>query len=185
MLNGLLGKKIEMSQVFDEQGRVTPVTILEVGPCKIVQIKNNGVIAQIGFGEKKGRPRYLKEVTAVSKEIEEGKVVSISEVFKSGDKVIVTGISKGKGFAGVVKRWGFAGGPATHGQSDRLRAPGSIGTQSKGRVWKGKKMAGRMGGEKVTVKGLEIVEVDEKNNLVKVKGAIPGARNSVVLVRKQ
>lgn len=106
------------------------------------------------------------------------------EGLKIGDKLKVTGTSKGKGFAGVMKRWGFHGGPKTHGQSDRSRAPGSIGTQEMGRVWKGKKMAGRMGGDKITVRGLKVVEVDKEKKLVKVTGAVPGARSSRVIVRK-
>lgn len=134
------GKKIEMSQVFDETGRVVPVALVE---------------------------------------IEEW-----SEELKPDIPVVVVGTSKGKGFAGVMKRWGFKGGPATHGQSDRARAPGSIGgTTTPGRVYKGKKMAGRMGGDKVTIKGLKIVAVDEKEKIVKISGPIPGARNSKVVLK--
>ncbi len=136
----LTGKKIEMSQVFKEDGTVVPVTILSMD------------------------------------EIEELKV---------GDKIKITGTSKGKGFAGVMKRWGFSGGPKTHGQSDRARAPGSIGTQKMARVWKGKKMAGRTGTATVTVKGLKVIEIDSEKKLVKVKGAVPGSRNSKIIVSKQ
>ena len=114
-------------------------------------------------------------------------ILSVDSVngLKVGDKVRITGTSKGKGFAGVVKRWGFAGGPKTHGQGDRLRAPGSIGTQAMARVWKGKKMPGRMGGDTITLKGLKIVEIDEKKRLIKVRGAVPGSRNSKIIVGKQ
>ncbi len=134
------GKKIEMSQVFSEEGKVVPVTLV--------------------------------------------KLEEWSEKLNSEASVIITGTSKGKGFAGVMKRWGFHGGPATHGQSDRARAPGSIGgTTTPGRVYKGKKMPGRMGGGRVTVKGLKIVEADEKEKIIKVSGAIPGARNSKVVLR--
>lgn len=134
------GKKIEMSQMFDDHGRVVPVTLV--------------------------------------------KVESWSDKLKPETPVTVVGTSKGKGFAGVMKRWGFAGGPATHGQSDRARAPGSIGgTTTPGRVYKGKKMAGRKGGDRVTVKGLKIIEADEKEKIVKVSGAIPGARNSEVVLK--
>ncbi len=140
MVKEIRGKKIEMSQVFDKEGRVVPVTLVKVDDW--------------------------------------------SEKLKPEASVMIVGTSKGKGFAGVVKRWHFKGGPATHGQSDRERAPGSIGsTTTPGRVYKGKKMAGRMGRERVTVKGLKIVEVDEKEKIVKVSGAIPGARNSEVVLK--
>ena len=114
-------------------------------------------------------------------------ILSMDEIkeLKVGDKIRITGISKGKGFAGVMKRWGFHGGPKTHGQSDRSRAPGSIGTQEMARVWKGKKMAGRMGTATVTVKGLEVMEVDEQTKMIKAKGAVPGSRNSKIIVRRQ
>lgn len=185
MINGLLGKKIEMGQLFGEKGKVIPITILRIGPCVVTEVENENNVVQIGFEEKRGKPRHVKEVKTEGAMVKKGEVVSVADVFNNGDKVVVTGISKGKGFAGVVKRWGFAGGPKTHGQSDRQRAPGSIGTQNVGRVWKGKKMAGRMGSQKVTVKGLKVVEIDSENNLVKIKGAVPGARNSVVFVRKE
>ena len=140
MATEIKGKKIEMSQVFDEQGRVVPVTSVRVEEW--------------------------------------------SEKLKPEAPVVVVGTSKGKGFAGVMKRWGFHGGPATHGQSDRPRAPGSIGgTTTPGRVYRGKKMPGRMGGERTTVKGLKIVGVDEKEKIVKISGAIPGARNSKVVLK--
>lgn len=214
MFSAILGKKIGQSQRFTEEGKRLPVTFIEAGPCSVVQIKNlekDGYLAiQLGFGEKKPKritkpikghirganlevpPRFLKEMRIMNQELgimeqlKLGDVVKVGDVFKSGDKVQVTGISKGKGFAGVVKRWGFAGGPRTHGQSDRERAPGSIGsTTTPGRVYKGKKMAGRMGQDKVTIKGLEVVEVDPEKNLLVVKGLVPGHRNSLLLIKKR
>lgn len=195
-----------MSQVFKEDGTVVPVTLLEVGPCVVAQVKTKekeGYQAlQLGFGKKKKitkplrehlkglewTPRYLCEFrTDVSLENlpQRGEVLHLQDVFKVGDKVVVWGISKGKGFAGVVKRWGFADGPKTHGQTDKLRAPGSIGAQGVGRVVKGKKMPGRMGGARITVKGLEVIEVEEKNNVMKVKGAVPGNRGGLVVIKKE
>lgn len=207
MLEGLIGKKIEMTQFFQDDGTVVPVTVIEAGPCVITQVKNEdkeGYKAlQMGFGHTKPKnlkksayghlknikekPRYLKEFRV--KEIEEGikvgKTYKAEDVFAVGDMVRVTGTSKGKGFAGVIKRWGFHGGPKTHGQSDRLRAPGSIGGGTDpGRVYKGKKMAGRMGGDTVTVIGLEVIEIDNTKNHIKVKGAVPGHEGAIVTVQK-
>lgn len=211
MLNGLLGKKKEMSQIFDAEGNIIPVTILEVGPCVVTQVKTkekDGYEAfQLGFEHTKPKllkkpqaghfknirqkPRFLREVKVDEEQKEKpefkvGDKIRVAHVFKVGDKVAVVGVSKGKGFAGVVKRWGFAGGPKTHGQSDRLRAPGAIGsTTTPGRVYRGKKMAGRMGGEQVTVKGLRVVDIDAKNNQLKVKGAVPGCRDGIIFIQKQ
>lgn len=211
MLNAILGKKIEQSQYFRENGQRIPVTLIKAGPCPVVQIKTpkkDGYFAyQLGFGEKKRPlkpilghsqkgglkivPRYLQEVRSESngsdqRELKPGEVIKVGEVLKVGDKVQVTGTAKGKGFAGVVKRWGFAGGPRTRGQSDRERAPGSIGsTTTPGRVYKGKKMAGRMGGQKVTIKNLEVVEVEGEKNLLVLKGLVPGAKRSLLLIQKQ
>lgn len=207
MINALIGKKIEMSASFDKKGNLIPLTLIQVGPCPVTYIKTpdkDGYWAvQIGFGEKKPKKvkkpifghlkkagiklplRFLREImTNQEAKIKVGEIVGVGEVFTEGDLVAVTGLSKGKGFAGVMKRWGFAGGPATHGQSDRKRAPGSIGTQGVGRVVKGKKMPGRMGGKKITVSGLPVMRVDPKNNLLVVKGAVPGARESLLMITK-
>ena len=201
-LPGLIGRKLGMSQVFREDGAVIPVTAIEVGPCTVVQVKTRekeGYSAvQIGFGEKKrltspekghlkglGSFRHLREFrVGEGVGIEVGQKFDVG-LFKPGDIVDVTGTSKGKGFAGVVKRHHFAGGPKTHGQSDRHRAPGSVGsTTTPGRVYKGKKMAGHMGNARVTVKGQEVVQADPARNLLLVRGAVPGHQNSLVLIQK-
>ncbi len=206
-MNGLLGKKIGMTRIFDEQGNVVPVTVVQAGPCYVTQVRTverDGYSAvQLGFEEKKEkntpRPllglfkkanvpplRHLREFRiGEDEEYHPGDVVRV-DIFQPGDVVKVSGTSKGRGFAGVVKRHGFGGGPKTHGQSDRLRAPGSIGQSSfPSKVFKGTRMAGRMGNKRVTVTGLKIVKVDVDNNLLFVKGAIPGARNSLVEIRKR
>jgi len=208
MIKAILGEKIKQTRRFTEKGESIPVTFIETGPCPVVQMKtkdHDGYWAiQLGFGQKKAKkiskpilghfkkaglkktPRFLREIRPKTKDLKTGDIIKVSDVFKAGDKVSVAGISKGKGFAGVVKRWGFAGGPRTHGQSDRERAPGSIGqTTTPGRVYKGKKMASRMGGEKVTTKGLKVVEVDEKNNLLIVKGLVPGAKGGLLIIKKE
>jgi large subunit ribosomal protein L3 len=202
MLNAFLGKKIGMTQVFNEAGLVQPVTIIEAGPCAVTQIRtveNDGYESiQLGFGRVR-RPkkpaaghlrgsqigRRLQEVSAEDiGDYEVGQLVTV-DIFEPGEIVDVIGKSKGKGFAGTMKRHGFAGGPRTHGQSDRQRAPGSIGGgTTPGRVFKGLKMAGHMGNRRVTCKGLEIVQVDPERNLLMVKGGIPGAPNSPVTIRK-
>jgi len=131
-------------------------------------------------------PKQVRNDTKRVGSVRVGEEIKVGDVFKIGDKVMVTGISKGKGFAGVVKRWGFAGGPRTHGQSDRERAPGSIGqTTTPGRVHKGKKMPGRMGGERVTIKGLKIIEIDEEKDLLVVKGLVPGAKKGLLIIKKK
>lgn len=197
-----------MSQTFVE-GRRVPVTKVVAGPCVVTQIKkedHDGYWAvQLGFGEKRIKnvtkpmqghlrgvikeqkaPRFLREIRLESEPtFKVGDVVSAAEIFKVGDIIQVTGTSKGKGFAGVVKRWGFAGGPRTHGQSDRERAPGSIGqTTTPGRVLKGKKMAGRMGGERVTLKNLQIVAVNPETNEVEISGAVPGVTGGLLIIKK-
>jgi large subunit ribosomal protein L3 len=202
MIEGLWGKKLGMTQIFDETGGVIPVSVIEVGPCVITQVKTkdrDGYEAlQIGIGQKKrlSKPerghrrksgassRALREVRAEGvDEYEPGQVLKC-DVFEAGQKVDVTGTSKGRGFAGVVKRHGFAGGPKTHGQSDRHRAPGAIGgSASPGKVFKGMRMAGRMGNERVTVQNLEVVRVDPERNLILVRGSVPGANGGLVLVR--
>ena len=200
MIPGIIGKKLGMTQIFREGGKVEAVTALEAGPCSVVQIKTvakegyNAV--QLGFGEAKrlkspqqghlrglGTFKYLREFRV--DDIGDIEVKVDVSLFKEGDLVDVTGTSKGKGFAGVVKRYGFAGGPKTHGQSDRHRHPGSIGaTTSPGRVFKGTRMAGRMGGQRVTVRKLEVLRADPERNLLLIKGAVPGAKNGLLLITK-
>ncbi|MBN1862683.1 MAG: 50S ribosomal protein L3 [Dehalococcoidales bacterium] len=200
MIPGIIGRKLGMTQIFRDDGKVEAVTALEAGPCSVVQIKTvakegyNAV--QLGFGEAKrlkspekghlrglGKFRYLREFRV--DDIGDIEVKIDASLFQEGDLVDVTGLSKGKGFAGVVKRYGFAGGPKTHGQSDRHRHPGSIGaTTSPGRVLKGTRMAGRMGGQRVTVRKLEVLRSDPERNLLLVKGAVPGAKNGLLLITK-
>ena len=203
MLQGFLGKKIGMTQIFREDGRVVPVTVIEAGPCVVTQVKTletDGYEAiQLGFGDVKRRnkpqtghlknsklSRYLREVsTDNTSEFEVGQTIS-ADIFETGEKIDVIGTSKGRGFAGTMKRWNFGGGPRTHGQSDRARAPGSIGGgTTPGKVYKGLKMAGHMGNRRITVKGLEIIEVDSERNLLLVKGGVPGATNSLVQIRRK
>ena len=206
-MKGILGKKVGMTQVFDDRGVAIPVTVIEAGPCFVAQIKTverDGYSAvQLGMDETKPKRltqpqlkhleksnlpplRYLREVRVSAEELanfEEGQKLLV-DIFEEGELVDVTGISKGRGFAGVVKRHGFRGGPKTHGQSDRLRAPGSIGAcTTPGRVFKGKRMPGRMGGERVTAQGLKVVIVDAERNLLAVRGAVPGAKNGLLLIR--
>lgn len=205
-MRGLISKKIGMTRLFDEAGNVMTVTVLQAGPCEIVQIKTrekDGYNAvQLGFGEKKAKktnkpqtghfakvqvkPKMvLREIRDfdVDESLKVGDTVAV-DLFSVGDRVKVSGVSRGKGFAGVVKRHHFHGGPRSHGQSDRLRAPGSVGqSSSPSRVFKGVRMAGRMGGERVTVKN-KVVKVDIANNILIVRGAVPGADNSIVLIRK-
>lgn len=210
MVDALMGRKIGMTQVFNEAGEAVPVTVLEVGPNYVTQIKTperDGYSAvQIGYLEtrKLNKPerghlkqvpvpglRHLHEVSGDGEEVEVGQRLAAG-IFTKGEKVDVTAGavagtmgSKGKGFAGVVKRHGFAGGPKTHGQSDRHRAPGSIGASSTpGRVFKGMRMAGHMGNRRRTVLNLEVVDVLPERNLVLVRGGVPGAKNGIVVVRK-
>ena len=202
MILGMLGKKIGMSQVFRQDGRMVPVTVIEAGPCTITQVKTEGTdgyeAIQLGFSQVKrlnkplrghlgrsGLFRYLREMPADSLEgVQVGQEINV-ELFQAGEKVNVIGGSKGRGFQGVMKRHGFHGGPRTHGQSDRSRAPGSIGgTTFPGRVFKGKKMAGHMGNDRVTVKNLEVVEVDPARNLLLLKGGVPGAPNGLLIIHK-
>lgn len=195
MLRGLLGTKIGQSRVFTEDGQSHAVTLITAGPCWVTQVKTgdkDGYSAvQLGFGKAgiKKTPRFLVEVQNKGEEepaeekLKVGEEIRVEQVFKVGDKVKVSGVSKGKGFAGVVKRWGFKGGPRTHGQSDRERAPGSIGqTTTPGRVFKGKKMAGRMGGDKKTVRGLKVMQIDKEKNLLVLSGLIPGAKGGLVKI---
>jgi large subunit ribosomal protein L3 len=199
---GLLGRKLGMTQVFEEGGVVQAVTAIQAGPCTVTQVKTpdrDGYSAiQIGFGDAKklNKPetghlrdlpqlRHLREVRLESvADYEQGQRLDVS-LFEAGELVDVVGTSKGKGFAGGVKRHHFRGGPKTHGQSDRHRAPGSVGaTTTPGRVYKGTRMAGHMGDVRVTVQNLKVVEVDADRNLLLVQGAVPGADNGLVFVRK-
>src|SRR4051812_12210431 len=204
MLDGLLGRKLGMTQVFDPTGRALAVTVIETGPCIVTQLRTQetdgytGV--QLGFGTAKrlkkpeqghlrasgANSRVLREIrTDGNGDLAVGNVVTADTVFKAGDAVDVTGQSKGKGFQGVIKRHNFNGGPKTHGQSDRWRAPGSIGAgTTPGRVFKGMKMAGHMGNERVTVQNLRVVDVDAERNLVLVAGAVPGANGGLVTIRQ-
>jgi len=199
MTEGILGKKLGMTQVFGEAGS-RAVTAIEAGPCTVTQVKTadkDGYRAmQLGFGEMKTRKsaskekatnrfRYTREFPLdEGQAAEPGQKIDVS-LFKAGDMVDITGISRGKGFAGGVKRYHFRGGPKTHGQSDRWRAPGSVGSNtSPGRVFKGLRMAGHMGHERVTISNLEVVEADPARNLLFVKGAVPGMTNGLVLIRK-
>ena len=203
---GLIGKKLGMTQTYDGSENLVPLTVLEVGPCPIVQVKDKdsdgyGAL-KVGFGETTPK-RVTKPLKGVfdkagvtpRKVLGEFRVDDPSDysvgdvldagIFEVGDRVAVTGRSKGKGFQGGVKRHHFKGGPKTHGQSDRHRAPGSIGQSSDpSRVFKGMRMAGHMGDRRVTVKGLEVVRVDKDRNLLLVKGAVPGARGGIVVVNK-
>ena len=209
MLNAILGTKGEMSQAFVKDARV-PVTKIQAGPCVVTAIKKqekDGYWAvQLGFGEKRTKnitkplighlkaaykdpkkaARFLREVRLTAEpEVKVGDTLNLGDVFKIGEKVTVTGVSKGKGFAGVVKRWRFAGGPKTHGQSDRQRAPGAIGQgTTPGRVLKGKKMAGRMGGVRRTVKNLEIISLDPKKNEMEIAGPVPGVKGGLLFIKK-
>jgi len=191
----ILGLKLGMSQVFDEKGNQIPVTLIEAGPCQVLQVKTkerDGYEAiQIGFKRiekvKKIKKPMAKKPFKWLREFKNGdyKVgdkIDIS-IFKEGEKVSVSGISKGKGFAGVVKRWGFHGRPRTRGTKHEERQPGSVGASTPSRVVKGRKMAGRMGGERVTISDLKIVKVDKENNLLAVKGAVPGRRGTLLEVR--
>ena len=207
MAKFLLGKKIGMTQVFKEDNAI-PVTLIESGPNFVTQVKTkekDGYSAvQIGFGARKEKNikkpqrghlakipnsksqipnlRWLKEFRVENSELKIGDEIKI-DTFAPGDKVTAIAISKGKGFQGVVKRHGFHGGPKSHGQKDRHRAPGSIGASWPQHVIKGMKMAGRMGGDRITVKNLEVVEVDKENNLIALKGAIPGRRGTLVMIK--
>jgi large subunit ribosomal protein L3 len=205
MLKGLIGKKIGMTQIFDEEGNAVPVTLIEAGPCYVTQVRTQQTDAysavQLGFEEikparltggqlghlnKAGAPplRFLREFRVKNPGLEVGDKVT-AEVFELGDHVDVIGTSKGKGFAGAMKRHGFGGGPITHGQSDRQRAVGSIGaTSGTGRVFKGKRMPGRMGNARVTSANLKVALVDAERNLIGVSGSVPGAKGGLVMIKE-
>jgi len=205
-VKGIIGKKVGMTQLFDENGAVVPVTVVEAGPCYVVQVKTeetDGYNAiQIGYMEvperkltkgqlghlrKAGAPplRYLREIRLPEppEGVQPGDVIK-ADVFEEGQLVDVIGTSKGRGFAGVVKRHGFRGGPKTHGQSDRHRAPGSRGAgTTPGHTFPGTKGAGQMGNKRVTVQNLKVALVDAERNLIAVKGAVPGPRNGIVFIQ--
>jgi large subunit ribosomal protein L3 len=195
----ILGKKIEMTQIWKDN-KVIPCTLIEAGPCFVVQAKakeKDGYEAvQIGFKKKtknikktdKGKEyRYLREFRVMKLEtcnLKHGDKIDVA-VFKEGDIVRVSGISKGKGFQGGVKRWGFHGRNATHGVKHEHRTLGSVGSSGPGRVFKGRKMPGRMGAERVSVRNLEIAKIDQENNLIAIKGAIPGRRGTLIEIQSQ
>ena len=219
-MKGLLGIKVGMTQLIDDDGVATPVTIVQAGPCVVTQVKTEDTdgynAIQVGFGEVKEKSltrgqkghlgllptdkkhpnrktiegeaipalRHLREFRMEDvAEYSIGQRLTVTE-FAEGQTVDVTGKSKGKGYAGVVKRHHFAGGPKTHGQSDRHRAPGSIGaTSTTARVFKGTRMAGRMGNERKTVQNLKVMRVDEERNLIAIKGAVPGTKDGLVMIR--
>ena len=200
MVQGLVGKKLGMTQLFLEDGRLVPVTAVEAGPCTVVQVKTQDSDAyqsvQLGFGHRKrtnkpevghlkglGPFRALREFRVEdTSSYEVGQTLDVS-LFEEGDTVDITGRSRGMGFAGGVKRYHFAGGPKTHGQSDRHRAPGSVGAgTTPGRVFKGLHMAGHMGDERVTIQNLKIVRVDPERNLLFIRGAVPGVKDSLLMV---
>lgn len=206
-MTGLLGKKVGMTSIFDETGQVIPCTVIEAGPCYVTQVKTkerDGYEAvQLGFEEKTERlvnkplrghftaskvkpQRFVREFRGNgSSDLQPGQEIKVDKVFATGDVVSVVGTSKGRGFQGVVKRHHFGGGFRTHGQSDRERAPGSIGSSSyPSRVFKGMRMAGRMGGERVTVRNLKVVGVIADSNLLLLKGSVPGHIDSYVEIRK-
>jgi large subunit ribosomal protein L3 len=201
---GLLGRKIGMTTYYHDDGTAESVTAVEVGPCVVTQVKTEArdgyEAVQIGFGTARklsspdaghqsragGKFAHLQEFSVGDlAEFEVGQELK-ADVFEVGESIKVIGTSKGKGFSGVVRRWGFHGGPKTHGQSDRHRSPGSIGAgTSPGRVWPGTKMAGHQGVDRITVKGLRVVAADVDNNVVLVRGSIPGAKNGIVRIEKQ
>jgi large subunit ribosomal protein L3 len=196
-LTGIVGKKLYQSQGFLQDGTRVPLSVVFVPKNLITQIKGDDKegynAVQIGIGEKKSRkrgadkqlPRFFREIRLLEQsDLEKGQEINAADVLSSGDIVDVTGVSKGKGFAGVVKRHHFKGGPRTHGQSDRERAPGSIGqTTTPGRVYKGKRMAGRMGKENVTLRNLEVLNIVD-DGTVFLKGLIPGGKNGLVIIKK-
>jgi large subunit ribosomal protein L3 len=205
-MKGIIGKKVGMTQVFDDKGNAIPVTVIQAGPCYVTQVRTaerDGYVAiQLGFGETKPQRltkgqlghlkrnnlpalRYLREFRLKTAEVDvqEGSEIK-ADVFLKGERVDVVGTSKGRGFAGTIKRHGFHRQPKTHGQSDRERAPGSVGsTTFPGRTFKGQKMSGQMGNERVTAQNLEVVVVDAERNLLAVRGSVPGANGGIVVIK--
>ncbi|MBC7811669.1 MAG: 50S ribosomal protein L3 [Burkholderiales bacterium] len=205
-MKGIIGKKVGMTQVFDEQGNAIPVTVIQAGPCYVTQVRNgerDGYVAiQLGFGEAKPQRltqgqlghlrrnnlpalRHLREFRVRNGEVdvEEGQQITV-DVFEKGERVDVIGTSKGRGFAGTIKRHHFKRQPKTHGASDRVRAPGSVGSATTpGRTLPGQRMAGHMGNDRVTAQNVEVIVVDAERHLIAVKGSIPGAKGGVVMVK--
>ncbi len=202
MGKGIIGKKLGMTQIFQDDGTAVPVTVIKAGPCVVIQKKteeNDGYNAlQLGFEDiqenKVNKPlkghfqkndiepkKHIKEFRNIADDLEEGSEITVEE-FKEGELVDITGISKGKGFAGNVKRWGHNTGPKTHG-SHSYRAPGSIGATDASRVFKGQKLPGRMGHEQVTIKNLEVIRVDKEQDLLIIKGAVPGPKKGILTIR--
>ena len=211
-MKGIIGKKVGMTQIFGDDGQAIPVTVIQAGPCYVTQIrtaeKDGYTAVQLGFEElppkrngssRLNKPkighlkrdgldlpdlRYLREFRTKAVDVEEGQRLT-ADVFEQGDRIDVIGTSKGRGFAGTIKRHNFNRQKKTHGQSDRERAPGSIGaTSTPGRVLKGTRMAGRMGGERVTVQNLEVVVVDADKNLLAVRGSVPGSKGGILLIKE-
>ena len=203
MVRGLIGRKLGMTQVFDDEGLARPVTVIEAGPCVVTQLrteeKDGYEAVQLGYGIARNlnkpqqghvkpsghQVKTLREVKADDYSgIEVGQVFK-ADTFAAGDYVDVVGTSKGRGFQGAMKRHGFSGGPKTHGQSDRARAPGSIGSSATpGRVFKGMRMAGHMGNDRVTVQNLKVLRVDAERNLLLVEGSVPGPKNGTLMVKQ-
>jgi large subunit ribosomal protein L3 len=206
MLKGLIGMKVGMTQIFDESGEAIPVTLIEAGPCYVTQVrlpeKDGYSAVQLGFVEGKQKHltsgqlghlkrndlpplRFLREFRQKDPDVSEGQTLTVGEVFEVGETVDVVGTSKGKGFAGAVKRYHFHGGPKTHGQSDRHRAPGSRSSgTTPGRVYKGSRGPGHLGFDRVTAQNLKVVLVDGERNLLGLRGAIPGPKGGVVMVKE-
>jgi len=204
MFKGLIGRKVGMTQIFDDEGIAIPVTVIEAGPCYVTQIKTSekdGYSAvQLGFNETKPKRltggqlghlkrndlppvKKLREFRTSKPEVAEGDLLK-ADIFEAGDRVDVIGTSKGRGFAGVMKRYNFRGGPITHGQSDRQRSPGSLGSgTTPGRVFKGKRGPGRMGNERVTSANVRVVLVDPERNLIAVDGSVPGPKGGMVMIK--
>ena len=205
-MTGLIGRKVGMTQFYNAEGNVIPVTVIETGPCVVVQKKEtakDGYNAlQVGFGSKKaqrvnkpmqghmakagkGAFEVLREFRLADvSQYEIGQEIKVADMFKAGDRIAISGTSKGHGFSGVIKRWSFAGFPGSHGTHEYFRHGGSIGNRSyPGRVRKGKKMAGHWGNERVSIQNLEVVDIRPEENLMLVKGAVPGAKRGVVIVR--
>ncbi|MEP7293657.1 MAG: 50S ribosomal protein L3 [Chloroflexota bacterium] len=205
-MKGIIGKKVGMTQIFDENGNAVPVTVIQAGPCFVTQVRNDAndgyVAVQLGFGEAKPQRmskgelghlkrnnlpalRHLREFRLKDGDVDvqEGQELK-ADVFVKGERVDVIGTSKGRGFAGTIKRHHFHRQPKTHGASDRERAPGSVGsTTTPGRTYKGQRMAGRMGGDRVTAENLEVVVVDAERNLLAVRGSVPGANDGIVMIK--
>ena len=206
-MTGLIGKKVGMTQFFRDDGNVVAVTVIETGPCVVVQkketVRDGYTALQVGFGNKKSQRMNKPEQGHMAKvgkgafqvlrefriddvsQYQVGQEIKVGDLFKPGDRIDVSGISKGRGFAGVIKRWGFGGFPASHGTHEYFRHGGSIGNRSfPGRVRKGKRMAGHWGNENISVQNLEVVAIRPEQNLLLVKGAVPGSKRGVVVVRR-